>query len=168
MPNRFWNPYLGGVALGIVLLVTFTVMGKGLGASSAALRTGVWAVSAVAPEHAASVPGMAALTEARHPLDDWIVFEVLGLAAGGAIGALSSGRFRREVSRGPTFGAGARIGLAVAGGVVMGFAARVAHGCTSGQALSGGAAMSVGAWAFMLSVFAGGYAMAFFVRRQWR
>jgi hypothetical protein len=49
----------------------------------------------------------------------------------------------------------------------MGMAARAARGCTSGQALSGGAAMSVGAWMFMLSVFAGGYAVAWFVRRQW-
>jgi uncharacterized membrane protein YedE/YeeE len=167
-PHRFWNPYLGGVALGIVLLVTFAVMGKGLGASSAALRAGVWAVNAVAPSHVASVPGMAPLAQARHPLDDWIVFEVFGMAAGGAIGAFSSGRFRREIARGPTFGAGPRLALAVGGGVLMGFAARLAHGCTSGQALSGGAVMSAGAWAFMFSVFAGGYGMAWFVRRQWR
>ena len=31
----------------------------------------------------------------------------------------------------------------------------------------GGAVLSVGAWMFMLSVFAGGYAFAWFVRRQW-
>ncbi len=167
-PNRFWNPYAGGVALGLVLLVTLVVMGKGLGASSAALRVGVWAVRAVAPEHVASVPSLAAVSQARHPLDDWIVLEVLGMAIGGAIGALTSGRFGREVLRGPTFGAGRRIALAIAGGALMGFAARLARGCTSGQALSGGAVMSVGAWAFMFSVFAGGYAVAWFVRRQWR
>lgn len=167
-PNRFWNPYAGGVALGLVLLATLVVMGKGLGASSAALRLGVWAVRAVAPAHVAGVPGMAAVSEARHPLDDWIVLEVLGMAIGGALGALTSGRLGREVLRGPTFGTGGRIALAIAGGVLMGFAARLARGCTSGQALSGGAVMSVGAWAFMLSVFAGGYAVAFFVRRQWQ
>ncbi len=167
-PNRFWNPYAAGVALGLVLLATLVVMGKGLGASSAGLRLGVWAVRAVAPAHVASVPGLAAVSTARHPLDDWIVLEVLGMVLGGALGALTSGRFGREVLRGPTFGAGGRIALAVGGGVLMGFAARLARGCTSGQALSGGAVMSVGAWAFMLSVFAGGYAMAWFVRRQWR
>ena len=47
-------------------------------------------------------------------------------------------------------------------------AAKLTRGCTSGQALSGGAVQSVGSWAFMLSVFAGGYAAAYFVRRQWR
>jgi hypothetical protein len=50
----------------------------------------------------------------------------------------------------------------------MGFAAKLTRGCTSGQALSGGAVMSVGSWAFMLSVFGGGYAVAWFLRRQWR
>jgi hypothetical protein len=43
----------------------------------------------------------------------------------------------------------------------------MSRGCTSGQALSGGALMSVGSWIFMLCVFAGGYAVAYFVRRQW-
>ena len=33
--------------------------------------------------------------------------------------------------------------------------------------LSGGAMLSVGSWVFMLAVFAGGYGMAYFVRRQW-
>jgi hypothetical protein len=42
------------------------------------------------------------------------------------------------------------------------------RGCTSGQALTGGALLSVGSWAFMFSVFGGGYALAYFVRRAWR
>lgn len=167
-PNRFWNPYLGGIALGLVLLGTFVVMGRGLGAVTASFRVGVWAVRAIAPAHVASVPAMAVVATTRHPLDDWIVYEVLGMIVGGMLGALTSGRFRREIVRGPTFAPAGRLALALCGGVVMGFAARLARGCTSGQALSGGAVMSVGAWAFMLSVFAGGYALAWFVRGQWR
>ncbi len=167
-PDRFWNPYAGGVALGLVLLSAFLLMGWGLGAASASYRAGVWAAQVVAPAHVASVPAMASLVQSRHPLDDWIVFEVIGVVIGGALGAVTSGRFGREVLRGPTFATGARIALASGGGILMGFAARLARGCTSGQALSGGAVMSVGAWAFMLSVFAGGYGLAWFVRRQWR
>lgn len=167
-PNRFWNPYVGGVALGLVLLATFLVMGKGLGASGATFRTGVWAVNAVAPAHAANVPAMSSIVEDGHPLNDWLVFEVVGVLIGGLIGAATSGRLRREVIKGPTFSSGGRIALAIAGGVMMGFAAKLTRGCTSGQALSGGAVLSVGAWAFMFSVFAGGYAAAWFNRRQWR
>jgi hypothetical protein len=143
-------------------------MGKGLGASGASFRLGVWGTSVVAPAHAASVPAMAGAMEDHHPLNDWLVFEVLGVVIGGVLAAWSSGRLRREVLKGPTFGPRARIALAVAGGLLMGFAAKLTRGCTSGQALSGGAIQSVGSWAFMFSVFAGGYAVAYFVRRQWR
>lgn len=167
-PNRFWNPYVGGVALGLVLLATFLVMGKGLGASGATFRAGVWAVDKVASSHVANVPAMSAVTEEGSPLNDWLVFEVVGVLIGGVIGAATSGRLGREVLRGPTMSKGGRIALAVAGGVMMGFAAKLTRGCTSGQALSGGAALSVGSWAFMFSVFAGGYAAAWFLRRQWR
>lgn len=167
-PDKFWNPYLAGLALGAVLLATYLLMGKGLGASGASFRLGAWATNLVAPAHAASVPALASAMEDRHPLDDWLVFEVAGVLVGGALAAWSSGRLRREVLKGPSFGSGPRIALAVAGGLLMGFAAKLSRGCTSGQALSGGAVQSVGSWAFMLSVFAGGYALAYFVRRQWR
>ncbi len=167
-PSKFWNPYAGGVALGLVLLVTFLLMGKGLGASGATYRLGVWALNGVAPAHAERVPAVAGVIEDGHPLDDWLVFEVIGVLIGGVLAAITSGRFSREVLKGPTSSSARRIGLAIAGGMLMGFAAKLSRGCTSGQALSGGAVMSVGSWAFMLSVFAGGYAAAPFLRRQWR
>jgi hypothetical protein len=167
-PDTFWNPYLAGLALGAVLLATYLLMGKGLGASGASFRVGVWATNAVAPAHAGALPAMAGAMEDHHPLNDWLVFEVLGMVAGGALAAWTSGRLRREVLKGATFPTAGRIALAVAGGGLMGFAAKLSRGCTSGQALSGGAVQSVGSWAFMFSVFAGGYAAAYFLRRQWR
>ena len=33
--------------------------------------------------------------------------------------------------------------------------------------LSGGATLATGSWVFMMAVFAGGYAFAYVVRRQW-
>jgi hypothetical protein len=167
-PSRFWNPYLAGAALGLVLLAAFVVMGNGLGASGASLRFGVAALGAVAPAAVDAAPALARADAGGHPLDAWLVFEVLGVLAGGFVAAWTSGRLGREVLKGPTFPAAARLGLALLGGVVMGAAARMTRGCPSGQALSGGALLSVGSWAFMFSVFAGGYALAYFTRRQWR
>jgi uncharacterized membrane protein YedE/YeeE len=69
---------------------------------------------------------------------------------------------------GPNVSVRARFALAFAGGALMGIGAKLARGCTSGQALSGGAVLNAGSWAFMLMVFAGAYATAWFVRRQWR
>ncbi|MBF8296300.1 MAG: putative transporter component, partial [Bacteroidetes bacterium] len=54
------------------------------------------------------------------------------------------------------------------GGGLMGIGAKLARGCTSGQALTGGALFNVGSWAFMMMVFGGAYAAAYFVRRQWQ
>lgn len=167
-PSRFWNPYVAGALLGLVLLSTYAIMGWGLGASGASFRLGVAAVNAVAPAHVARVPAMAGTTEYGSPLNNWLVFEVVGILVGGLIGAWTSGRLGREVLRGPTFATGGRLALAFGGGILMGAAARMARGCTSGQGLSGGALMSVGSWAFLLSVFAGGYATAWLTRRQWR
>jgi hypothetical protein len=166
--ERFWNPYAGGVALGLVLLASFTIAGHGLGASGAATRVGAAAMYTLAPGHAASTPGVAALAEGRRGiLDDWLVFEVLGVVLGGLFAAWSAGRLRLGVIRGPGVPIASRLLFAFGGGAMMGIAARVARGCTSGQALSGGAVLSAGAWMFMLSVFGGGYALAWFLRRQW-
>jgi hypothetical protein len=167
--TKFWNPYLAGMALGLVLLTTFLVMGKGLGASGAANRFGVAIAEVVAPAHVQSNPNLASTKGDRTSvLDDWLVFEVFGVFLGGAIGAFTAGRFGAKVLRGAGVRIPTRLAFAFGGGVLMGLAARAARGCTSGQALSGGAVMSVGAWIFMLSVFGGGYALAWFVRGQWR
>jgi hypothetical protein len=167
-PNKFWNPYLAGAALGLVLLSSYVIMGKGLGASGASYRLGVAAVQAVVPAHVAAAPGLRGAVQHGSPLDDWLVFEVLGVALGGLVGAYTSGRLSRETLRGAGVSAGRRLAFAFAGGAIMGIAARFARGCTSGQALSGGALLSAGSWAFMMCVFAGGYAVAYLVRREWR
>ena len=167
-PARFWNPYLAGVALGLVLLASFVVMGNGLGASGASLRFGVAVFEAVAPRVVEASPALRRADAGGHPLDFWLVFEIAGLMLGGFVAAYTSGRLRLEVLKGPTCRTAARLGLALLGGLVMGAAARATRGCTSGQALSGGALLSAGSWVFMLSVFGGGYALAWLVRRQWR
>lgn len=166
--DRFWNPYVAGVLLGLVLLGSFLIMGKGLGASGAANRLGAAALDVVAPAHVDANPTFSSLKhEGRGFFDDWLVFEVLGVFLGGAVAAYSAGRLRVGVIKGPRASTSARLIAALAGGLLMGMAARMARGCTSGQALTGGAVMSVGSWVFMMAVFGGGYAMATFVRRLW-
>src|SRR5512138_1391815 len=165
-PNRFWNPYVAGVALGLVLATTYLVMGSGLGASGGSLRMGVAALSAVAPEHVASTPALARAAASEH--GNWLVYELLGVVLGGLVAAYTSGRLKREILKGPRISSAGRLALALAGGLLMGLAAKVTRGCASGQALSGAPLLSVGSWVFFLSFFAGGYGLAWFVRREWR
>lgn len=168
-PQHYWNPYLVGVGLGLVLLASFVVMGRGLGASGALSTITATVVNAVAPEHTAGNPfyeGYLGDGETS-PLKDWLVFQVLGLVVGGFISGALAGRNKISVEKGPNISVKGRYIYALIGGLLMGFAAKMSLGCTSGQGLTGGALLSVGGWVFMLMVFVGGYATAYFVRRQW-
>lgn len=164
----YWNPYAAGVLLGLTLLATFLVAGQGLGASALPKRGVALLAHEVAPAWTEANPALNRYVAGpAHPLKDWLVIEFVGVIVGGFIGAMLAGRFKPTVERGPRISTRGRLAYAAVGGVIMGFAAGLARGCTSGQALSGGALLATGSWAFMMMVFAGGYALAYFVRRQW-
>jgi len=166
--KEYWNPYVAGVVLGLVLLAAYLVAGSGLGASALPKRSLAAVANQVAPEwtaHNSVLQGYVA--NGANPLRNWLVVEVIGVIIGGFIGALTAGRLATKVEKGPNISVRGRLLYAGAGGVIMGFAAALARGCTSGQALSGGAALATGSWVFMLMVFVGGYAVAWLVRRQW-
>ncbi len=164
----YWNPYIAGVVLGLTLLATFLIAGQGLGASAFPKRTLALVGSEVAPEWTANNASLGIyLADDDNPLKNWLVIEVVGVLLGGLIGAMSAGRFQAKVEKGPRISTRGRLYFAAGGGILMGFAAALARGCTSGQALSGGALLATGSWAFMMMVFGGGYALAYVVRRQW-
>lgn len=163
------NPYLTGIGLGLVLLLSFVIMGRGLGASGAMSSLIAYGVQTVAPEHAQSNDFYKEYIGdgTTNPLKDWLVFEVLGVLVGGFISGTLAGRIKIRVEKGPNIEKSKRLFFAFAGGALMGFGAKLARGCTSGQALTGGALLNFGSWIFMIMVFAGGYAFAYFMRRQW-
>ncbi|MDZ7372072.1 MAG: YeeE/YedE family protein [candidate division KSB1 bacterium] len=168
-PKPYMNPYFAGIGLGLVLLASFVIMGRGLGASGAFSSAAAWLVQQIAPKHAASNNFYAEYLGdgSVHPLKDWLVFEVIGLFIGGFLSAKLAHRVKGGIEKGPRFGNRQRLLFAFLGGGLMGIGAKLARGCTSGQALTGGAVLNLGSWAFMMSVFAGGYALAYFLRRQW-
>ena len=92
---------------------------------------------------------------------------MLGVFFGGFISGAIAGRNKMMIEKGPNITNKKRLLYAFIGGSLMGFGAKMARGCTSGQGLTGGAMLSVGGWAFMMMVFIGAYATAYFVRRQW-
>lgn len=164
------NPYLAGIGLGLVLLAAFVFMGRGLGASGAFSSTAAWLTSLVAPAHAQANEFFRDYLGdgTTHPLKAWLVFEVIGVLVGALLSGLLAGRVQIAIEKGPRVSTGLRLACAFAGGTLMAFGAHLARGCTSGQALTGGALLNVGSWAFMIMVFVGGYAAAWFMRWQWR
>ncbi len=168
-PAPYANPYVAGIGLGLVLLAAFVVMGRGLGASGGFSAMVAAALDAVSPEHAKSREWLAGyFADGANPLKEWLVFEVIGVFVGALISGLLARRVSVSVEKGPRVSVRVRLLMAFAGGALMAVGAGLARGCTSGQALTGGVLLSVGSWAFMMMVFAGAYALAAFVRWQWR
>jgi uncharacterized membrane protein YedE/YeeE len=162
------NPYVAGGLLGLVLFASFFLTGNGLGASGGLNRILVFFEDLIAPGHVDTTPYLLEMAGGElNPLDSWVVFVTLGTIIGGFVSGWRNGRLKVETNKGPQISNRTRWLFAFAGGALMGFGARLARGCTSGQALSGGAVLSVGSWAFMFAVFGGGYALAYFVRRLW-
>jgi uncharacterized protein len=165
--RRHMNPYLAGFGLGLVLLAAFLIMGRGLGATAASGSVVAWLSGLVAPEWTAANPALKGYY-AEPPWVNWTFYLIVGAFVGALISAKLGGRVRFRIERGPHLSAQTRLLLAFAGGAVAAMGAKLAKGCTSGQALTGGAQLNVGSWIFMLAVFAGAYALAYFVRREWR
>lgn len=166
--RAYVHPYVGGALLGVVLFLAFLITGNGLGASGALERYIVYLVDLTAPQHVDRVAYLLRLAGGdRNPLDFWVVFMTVGVVIGGFFSGWWHGRLKVETGKGPRITVRQRWFFAFLGGGIMGYGARLARGCTSGQALSGGAVLSAGSWAFMLAVFGGAYALAYFVRKLW-
>lgn len=168
-PKPYVSPYLAGFGLGLTLLASFWLLGAGLGASGGMARCAAWLEHLVLPGHVESSGyfGRWFGEGASHVLKYYLVFMGLGVFVGGWMSARRAGRIRSMVESGPRVSPRGRLLLALAGGVLAGFASRLARGCTSGQALSGTAMLFTGSVVFLVCLFAGAYAAAFFVRREW-
>ncbi|MHC4945085.1 MAG: YeeE/YedE thiosulfate transporter family protein [Planctomycetota bacterium] len=159
------NPYLAGVFLGLTLLAAFLILGAGLGASAGIARVAAFCEMCVLPGHTLNTEYFGRWGE--NPLSYYLVFMFIGVLLGGAVSSILSRRTELKVERGAACTAGRRLTYALIGGILVGFASRLASGCTSGQALTGTALLLTGSFVFLVFVFAGGYAAAYFVRRQW-
>ncbi|MDV7188504.1 YeeE/YedE thiosulfate transporter family protein [Lutibacter sp. TH_r2] len=164
----YWNPYFGGFLLGLIVLFTFYVTGRGLGASGAMKSTVVAAVDAVAPTHAENNAYYSKfISEEKSPLNTWLIFEVIGMLIGGMISGGLSGRIGLRVQHSPKITKKRRLYFALGGGILFGIGAQIGRGCTSGAALSGMSVLSVGGFLITMSIFGTGYLVAYFFRKNW-
>ena len=98
----YWNPYFGGFLLGLLIIFTFYITGRGLGASGAIKRSVAAVVHEVAPEHAENTEYLAKYYgDEGSPLNAWLVFEILGMIAGGFIAGAMGGRLKWTIEKNP-------------------------------------------------------------------
>ena len=168
-PRPYADPYVAGVCLGGVLLAAFVIMGRGLGASGAFATAAAGLTAIVDANGAAANPYFARYVSApRGPWLDWLLLEIVGVVIGGYLSARFAGRLGLRVERGARISTRGRVVSAFAGGTVMGIGAVFARGCTSGQALTGGALLAVGSWIFLAAAFAAAYAIAPAMKWAWK
>ena len=164
----FVHPYLGGTILGIVLFLAFLITGNGLGSSGATSRIDALIVDTISSSHVDNTPYLLKMAGGdKNPLDDWIVPVFFGALLGGFTSGFLGGRVKLETTKGPNLSNRTRWLMAFLGGTIFLYGARLARGCTSGQALSGGATLAAGSWLLMFAIFGSAYALAYFVRKLW-
>lgn len=161
---RSWSPALAGAALGVVITISLA-FGHRLSGAAAYQQLAGGIGAAVAPE----------ATYWRHvigPLSlSWDLLAWLGAGLGALASALASGTFRFRTMPdhdwveiyGPSVPR--RWMIAFLGAALTAFAAGIAGGCTASLAMSGGAVLIPGAFAFMVGMFGGGIPTAFLVHR---
>lgn len=166
---KYINPYFGGVMLGLLLLVTFFITGRGLGASGAVKSAVVTTVDKVAPKHAEESTFYSKfITDARSPMFNWLVFESIGMFFGGLLSGALFGRVKKmRVEHSPKITSKTRLIFAGLGGILFGIGSQFGRGCSSGAALSGTGSFAFGGFLVMMFMFGTGYLAAWFFRKLW-
>ncbi|CAM3657036.1 YeeE/YedE thiosulfate transporter family protein [Polynucleobacter antarcticus] len=155
-PSAYWNPLVAGLALGLVLLLTFVSTGHGLGATGFTTRLTAWLGMQVVPAATLANNYLGGMAEDAYPLDAWISWQVIGVAIGALVSAYLAHRIYFQLDGKVFLGGTKRPITALVGGLLAGFGARIAAGCTSGLGLSGAATLSIAAFVFLGTFFAAG------------
>ena len=158
-----WSPYLVGALLGVLSWLTFYFSDKPIGASSFYATVAGMLGKVFARRHTENL----AYYQSKPPAVNWEFAFVLATVAGAFLAALTGGEITREwlppmwEARFGEGSVGLRAIVAMLGGILMAFGARLADGCTSGHGISGALQLSVGSWIAVVCFFVGGIAVAF-------
>ncbi len=173
MKRTHWSPYLAGALLGVLSWITFATMHKALGVSTTPVRIVAGVERTIAPQAAAEnayVTKYAGTAQEPKPIIEWQFALVAMLAPGALVGAKFFGNEQRDPEYVPEIWAkrfgpsrALRYTSALIGGAILIYGARMAGGCTSGHALSGGMQLSISGWIFMAAFFIAGVPTALFL-----
>jgi uncharacterized protein len=162
------NPYLAGSLLGLVLLASMFLSGRGLGASGGMKYIMVSVVGVVDKDHVMKSDYYSKyFQEGKRPVLNWLSIELFGLLIGGFISGALSGRIKLKTEKSPRISNAKRFLFAFMGGLFFVYGAQLARGCTSGAALSGMAVLSVAGFVTMIAIFGSAFLFAWFFRKLW-
>jgi uncharacterized protein len=151
-----WPLLAGGAALAIVNIATLSISGRPWGVTGAFALWGAKALIAVGVDVARwpywAAPAQAASLKASVLTDVTSVMNA-GIVLGALAASAAAGRFA-PAWRVPL----PSLAAAVAGGLLLGYGARIAYGCNIGAYFSGIASGSVHGWVWLPAAFVGNIA----------
>jgi hypothetical protein len=149
-----WSPYVVGIGIGLLSCVSFVLSNKPIGCSTAFARTSGMLEQLFRGNKVREM----AYYRKTIPEIDWQWMLVLGVALGALVSSWISGEFRLEWV--PSLWASAfgtehlpRLVTTFIGGIILGFGARWAGGCTSGHGISGTLQLAVSGWLAVVAFF---------------
>lgn len=157
-----WSPYAAGIGIGILSWLSFLISGKPIATSTTFARAGGMIEEGVMGKKAKSRP----YYEKIKLMINWQWMLVIGVVIGSFISAIISGDFQVGVwvpsLWSSAFGNSAllRVIVAILGGIILGFGARFAGGCTSGHGISGTLQLALSSWISAIFFFVGGIVAA--------
>ncbi len=160
-----WSPYLVGILIGVLSWFSFIVSKKPLGTSTSYARASA-RLGAIFVGN--SIYDWKYYQKYKPELE-WQSMLVIGIVIGSFISAVLAGEFNlsfipltefESILNQNILG---RIFSAFTGGILLGFGARLAGGCTSGHGISGAFQLSIASWISLISFFVGGAITAFLI-----
>ncbi|SDY72776.1 YeeE/YedE thiosulfate transporter family protein [Tindallia californiensis] len=156
-----WSPYAVGVGIGVLSWITFLVSDKPIACSTTFAKSSGMLEKLFRGKKVAEKP----YYQKINLTIDWQFMLVIGIVIGSFISATLSESFQliwvpdiwADIYGPSPF---LRTGVAILGGIFLGFGARWADGCTSGHGISGTMQLTLSSWVSAISFFVGGIAMA--------
>jgi len=159
-----WSPYAVGIGIGILSWITFLLSDRFIGCSTAFARSTGMIERLFRGRKVLERPYFQQFA----PEVDWEWMLVIGVVIGSFLSANLSGVFQGQwvpPKWAAVFGPfiATRWLAALIGGVLIGFGARFAGGCTSGHGISGSLQLAISSWLTTIFFFIGGVATAMLI-----
>ena len=163
--DTYWSPYAVGIGIGILSWLSFLISGKPIATSTTFARLGGVIEEVITGGKAKQRPYYRKIKLKLN----WQLMLVLGVVIGSFLSAIISGDLLANAwvpsLWASAFGDSAvlRVLVALVGGIILGFGARFADGCTSGHGISGTLQLAVSSWVSAIFFFIGGILTAHFI-----
>lgn len=153
-----WSPYIVGIGIGILSWLSFLISGKPIATSTTFART----AGVIEEVITGGKAKQRAYFKKIKLTFNWQWMLVIGIVIGSFLSAIISGDLQSNAwvpsLWASSFGDNAfvRVLVALVGGIILGFGARFADGCTSGHGISGTLQLTVSGWISAIFFFIGG------------